>query len=488
MPTGGYDRRTRVTKRDEGVLYNPQTGELQLRTTGHRKYEEVISYRDNPTGELVLEKDIDPYGYFIKSNMTRKRDDARSKRNINEDEFSDSSFVDTGHPFYKVTVENKTSLNTRRTYTYGTTASATRSGAPFTCQGAEISALASARMPFAFKGTSSAYRRTFGMTRASGPVHPVDNGLEEAGRMAIKILAPHRPKVSVARSIGELAQRLPTIVSRGNLPSVYDPVGWLSRGGSEWLNLMFGINPTIQDAVEIGKVLSDLTDRLFQLRKDEGRIVRRRMEFLREEPKDEIFSGFDIVNHGTVTAGNNNLSYLPVVPATSSSTQRLRPNSIDSVVRLRESTRTSFSGAFSYYIPVTPKFAGNVGKYLAEFDKLVGLQATKSVIWQLTGFSWLVDWFIDIKSSLDLADIAFDDNLVINYGYAMRTTVRQAEQQTELTYTGSRVGPKYVGSSSTVVVKQRIRANPYGFIGSGAGEWNPLRGAILSALGLSLLR
>ena len=156
---------------------------------------------------------------------------------------------------------------------------------------------------------------------------------------------------------------------------------------------------------------------------------------------------------------------------------------------MRERKEMSFSGSFSYYLPNSDGFSGRVSRYVAQLNKVLGLSVGFETTWQLTPWSWLVDWFIDVRSSLALHDRLADDSLVINYGYVMAETFRSATQHTELTYNADRISaPLFVATTVTSSRKERVRCNPYGFIAPGATELTPFRLSILAALGMNRTR
>jgi hypothetical protein len=154
---------------------------------------------------------------------------------------------------------------------------------------------------------------------------------------------------------------------------------------------------------------------------------------------------------------------------------------------MREMRRTSFSGAFTYYIPQSPRFLGNYGRYVAELDRVIGLSLNPTNAWQLTPWSWLVDWFVDVRSNLDLIELTYDDNLVVNYGYGMQTSTRTAIAKTQIWNPDPSFGLRFCSTKREAVRKRRVRANPYGFITSTSGDWSPYRWSILAALGLTKL-
>jgi hypothetical protein len=123
---------------------------------------------------------------------------------------------------------------------------------------------------------------------------------------------------------------------------------------------------------------------------------------------------------------------------------------------------------------------------LQDWDHILGTKPTFDRLWQLIPFSWLIDWFLDIQRSLAMYDKIYDDNLVINYGYVMGSTLRTVTQHSALTYAPDKKSAmSYVRTSYRSLVKERWRANPFGFVAPSSVELSPLRMAILAAIGVS---
>jgi hypothetical protein len=111
-------------------------------------------------------------------------------------------------------------------------------------------------------------------------------------------------------------------------------------------------------------------------------------------------------------------------------------------------------------------------------EYLLGLResnASNAMWWELSPFSWLVDWFVNVGSVLDNRHMFDDLGLVMNYGYVMveqirstTTTIRTSDGET-------------FGSQARFVLKSRRRANPFGF-GVTDSALSPFQISILGAL------
>lgn len=491
MTEGGYDRRSRFVKR---LPYKSSSRSSGSGYSGviHQKAEEVLSWRDVPEGRFVPDVEVDPYmGYLASTNEAKYEQQRSVQRELERaglpglPDYEVKEFVDNGHVFDKTSDYVNTSLRSRRMYS--TLPGQVYEGYPFYTVGAQVSS--ANRGDMLFKMNSSPYLENSFFPNAGSVIpRPSDSDLESYGKRAIMILAPGRPRVDLFRAIGELFAGIPSMPGKALLTKQD-----LASGGDEWLNGLFGIMPTWSDAVDVGNVLKSISHALLQYRRDAGRIVRRRMEFP-DIIRSAVFSKDQMEpNSGLIQAGASDYGFArkPFVGGmgSSSNNQVRRDLPTTSELFMRDVRTISFSGAFTYYIPTSPDFAGKVGRYVTELDRVIRLTPTTSNVWQLTPWTWLSDWFVDIRSQLDLVDVAFDDSLVINYGYAMEHTLRSMICKTELASPTPLSGVSFASTYLGFERKRRIRANPYGFVGqTGSTGWNPFRWSILAALGLSRLR
>lgn len=151
-------------------------------------------------------------------------------------------------------------------------------------------------------------------------------------------------------------------------------------------------------------------------------------------------------------------------------------------------TRRWFVGSFTY-----PKIQGNsnldrMARAEAHADHLLGTRLTPTVMWELTPWSWAVDWFTNAGEVVNNFTNFAINGLVMRYGYMME------EKSTTYTCTmsggtGHNTDPalRLPPSSMTVVSKVRRPANPYGF-GLGWEDLSPSQLLITAALGITRLR
>jgi hypothetical protein len=252
----------------------------------------------------------------------------------------------------------------------------------------------------------------------------------------------------------------------------------------EFLNYVFGIAPTVGDLAKLVQSMQTATTAIQFLYENSGHSIRRNMSFDMAS-KSEVFTTDQLSHQGTIECQSsapmfgNNGSYYNVGG-------RVANNALVTTLTLSESRKVRFTGAFTRFVPIDARLGTSSAKFIAAYDSIIGFKPTFEQVWQLIPYSWLVDWFLDIQSSLTLMSRVRDDSLLINYGYVTGSTIRTAICETLIVPTPGRV-PSFgrVRTVYTSSIKERIRANPYGFIEPGAVEITPLRLAILAAIGIT---
>lgn len=306
------------------------------------------------------------------------------------------------------------------------------------------------------------------------------------GATAISRCAPANPHASVAQTLGELRRDgvpaipllksfeqglRPMVKAKPSIGSRYlkrkvkpKPMLKSAKAGGEYLNVEFGWKPLLNDVRKIANAAKSADSVLQQYHADSGRVIRRRYEF-------------------------------PVVTETSSEDFGLVAPSPDlgvgsysvpkgHLTRTRTVTqRKWFSGAFTYYAPPAEGLQG-MKRLAQDANHLLGVGITPGSLWDLTPWSWAVDWFANTGDVLNNVSMAATDGQVMVYGYMM------AETTTVVTVSnlGARllVGdvPLDLTTTFTTIEKRRVRATPFGF-GLDVAAFSPRQMAIVAALGLS---
>lgn len=288
-----------------------------------------------------------------------------------------------------------------------------------------------------------------------------ENRLNQLGATAVARCSPTNSVANASTFLGELV--------KDGLPSLIGSQFWKDRSrpaksaGSEYLNIQFGWRPLVSDIGKFAKAVTHADTVMKQYERDAGRIVRRRYNFPLHEEREQISSG--------QFGGSPTYS------------EFFEPGPRGSTVLTRKTVRrTWFSGAFTYHLPSGYDSRNKLSEFALKADKLLGLNLSPEVLWNVAPWSWAVDWFSssgDVIHNLDAMKIG---GLVMRYGYLMEHTIVTD------TYSCHDVqlinGHKVPPISFVTETKLRRRANPFGFGVSWDGL-SPYQASIAAALGLS---
>jgi len=325
-------------------------------------------------------------------------------------------------------------------------------------------------------------------TYRKGPLIPLNNGsttqlygyypsetrlstleLMSYGNRAMNATKPTKSAANLAVFIGELLLDVPAIVGASMLQTRAERFRSL---GSEYLNVQFGWAPLVSDIKKLCQAVVDFNKTASQYKRDSGRVVRRRFHYPTESTSDT--SG-DIrrLSNSLYIYGGDNPSWLV------SNSGEVRRETV-------KSRDIWFSGAFMYHLPIDDNLWGKFERYGALADKLLGAELNPSTLWQLSPWSWLVDWAVDVGGLLSLTNDFATDGLVLKYGYLMCHT-REFNRFTHLpgvTFKNSNFKTGPISSTFFRETKERRKATPYGF-GVDIAGLSPFQWSILGALGLT---
>jgi hypothetical protein len=310
--------------------------------------------------------------------------------------------------------------------------------------------------------------------------------LRAFGQHAIGVLAPAKSEVNIFGIIAEFLQGIPRLP----FSSLEKWEGIARNGADEFLNFVFGIQPTVGDISKLVGVLTNVSSRLDQLQRDAGSGVRREWTLPSTHVSQE-FTGSQLLSQGTIryqTDWQDSLNFRDFRSQGSAGVPvEAQGVSYTSSVFLVEKESFRFDGSFTYYLPTPEGWTNRWRSYADKVNRLIGYEPTRKVLWNLTPYSWLVDWMVDISAILRTADVAANDSLVVNWAYASRLLERQVIQQTKYNAIDPDRKPALTNVSTmySVVRKERLRGNPYGFDLQTSANWTPIRFAILAALGIS---
>lgn len=291
-----------------------------------------------------------------------------------------------------------------------------------------------------------------------------------AGSTAIAKTIPTKSALDLGTTLGELRMEgLPSLPGvQRDIRRIQD----LPKGvGSEILNFEFSWKPLISDILGIVKVAAESERILEQYRRESGRQIRRRYEFPDEKEtttfnSDVRTSPYPIINYYNCSPAGGVYRTFGMLGGT-----------------VQRTSRTWFSGSYRYHIPEYKGLRGDIAKWEREANRLLGLSPTPELFWNLTKWSWLVDWFSNFGDVLTNISYLGRDNLVLHYGYMMRETTLRVES--ELHGFNPMTGGIALPSPKTNFSwnrKVRYAASPYGF-GLDPGVFTPRQWTILAALG-----
>jgi hypothetical protein len=254
--------------------------------------------------------------------------------------------------------------------------------------------------------------------------------------------------------------------------------------GSDYLNVVFGWTPIIRDIQAAINVFADIDKALFI--SDDTRRNRKWVVWKR---------GAGTTANVTLTAagplqdlaadnafGQRTVMGTPITLATDS-----RPFDITL------SDEVSIWTTARFHTGVRPSAANNGFWDRAEdLNRVLGDDFDISFVWELTPWSWLIDWFSNVGSVLEnISDLGLNHTL-LNYAYStLRREARcvmRADPWTKSVPTGIGV-ISHTGSTTVSTLDQKIRrvASPFGF-GVSLDLLNANQWAILVALGLAQAR
>jgi len=379
------------------------------------------------SSNIVDDSQADPYAYFLNSTRDSKFTDALSARGMDLTPMP----PDRGHAF---TLERKRQL-------WRGNGSWTTSPYVWTVKG------------WTYSGSLSA------------PVSNLDTwAYQQWGR-----LAPTSVVFDAAQFFGELREGLPSVV-----PSLLKgKISFFKDLGKDYLNVEFGWKPFLSDLQNAAKALLNAQT---ALSRPYGPVHRSSTV---EYP--------DTSDYGEGTRNGSIL--LQDVPTylTSSEISKAYPGGLlpagYTSLGLGISTYTTQKNWFEANFFLLPKIGYDPSDFVSRLDSLVNTRITPSVLWELTPWSWLVDWGLRIGDALQTAERLADDRVHAQYAYGMRhTTVRRHAKVIE--------NPRNLNLSSATLLekKERVRANPYGFKVGGYSGLNAWQQSILLALGLTKTR
>lgn len=285
--------------------------------------------------------------------------------------------------------------------------------------------------------------------------------LDRMGTTAIAQTKPDNPIASATTAVGEIV--------KDGLPHLPGSQLWEKRAKAylglshEFLNAAFGWLPLANDIADFSGGVANAHAVLSQYERDAGKVVRRGFSFpLMVDFKEDTFDGQG-----------------PWGPETSSligTTGKLTRS-------VETTTRVWFKGGYTYYLP-TDYDSRNEMERLALLADRLGGSITPETLWELTPWSWAVDWFSNAGDVVSNVNSFAIDGLVLKYGYVMAETITKKIYTLDGVLTPQ--GRKLPVDPVILIthVKQRVPASPYGF-GISWDGLSSFQASILAALGIT---
>lgn len=285
---------------------------------------------------------------------------------------------------------------------------------------------------------------------------------------------PTKPEFGLSTALAELLSEGLPFFQRSVLHNIakgrdHDPT--IKDLASDYLALEFGVKPLVSDVLGLVRTLKKASAVLRQYDRDNGKRVRRRVKLPIIETQSDVFIAQPYLPiYGEAGSWMNNMGWL-----------------LDGDVKATATTKTQwwFSGAFQYYIPTDKDVMSRIERYEQMGNHLLGTRLSADVFWNLTPWSWLVDWVSCVGQSLSNVVAFQSDGLVMPYGYVMRRTRITTRVSCTLVNRSNPALRLNVWNDYHVDQKERVHGTPYGF-GLDLRSFTARQWAILGALGLTL--
>jgi len=293
------------------------------------------------------------------------------------------------------------------------------------------------------------------------PEPVTDSYLTNLGASLINSQRPDKPMVGLSQDIAELKREgLPSLPG---LQVLRDRN--LSSLGKEHLGAQFGWKPIIQDVYNMADVIARGDAVMQKYWRQGNKLVRRHYEF----PEERTV----VVDHlGT---------YGGVYPAVT--TGNLISNQTSDLIRTRQIiVKRRFSAAYKYWVPRGDQNSALAARKVLELKKKYGLEIDPALLWELTPWSWFVDWFVPVGKFITAASSFVFGNSACPWAFVSEhyRVIDTYERPLAICMDGTPVGPLVVHYD----VKRRIPASPFGF----NLDWNGFNSwqlGILAALGIT---
>jgi hypothetical protein len=296
-------------------------------------------------------------------------------------------------------------------------------------------------------GTVRIVGPTIGIPALTPPDHPNDAQLMADGVKAIGLTAPTNPAFNLAYELGEL--RL------GGVPSLpgkamRETTRRAKGAGGEYLNIEFGWRPMVDSLQDFCRVVEQSDDILRKYQENSDKPIPRSYEFpIVEDSRADNCSFSMQPAVGFFQGGGQTQTYF---------------------------VKKWFEAEFVYHVPAGGSMTDKMRRYGSYARKLLGVDPSPELVWNISPWSWAVDWFTNIGDVMHNISVLGKDGLVMRHAYMMCHT------QKKIIKSGTAFGASTY-SEQIVERKTRLGASPYGF-GVSYNGLSARQMAVIAALGL----
>jgi hypothetical protein len=297
------------------------------------------------------------------------------------------------------------------------------------------------------------------------PVEPSIAEINMDGTRAINQTLPTKPHAGLMQFLGELREEFPQFIGHA---IVQRSLGARSLG-SEHLNIQFGWRPLIADITKFASAVIVGNNLLRQYMRDSGRQIRRKRTLFEGSALTEVrrtTGRIAFPNADTFPWGYSGFVMTPG----------------ETVVTDTVYQKVWFSGAYTYLLADLSSWIRKAESYDQKANHLLGTRLTPAVLWELTPWSWMIDWFGNFTAVVQNADALTSDSLSLQYGYVMHHYQVRREFVTRGAVDFQADPIPIVRAYLTFDSKTRTRATPFGF-GLNLSDLSPRQWAIVAALG-----
>jgi hypothetical protein len=298
------------------------------------------------------------------------------------------------------------------------------------------------------KGSIRLEAPTTAITQLSLPSPPSDSALDAMGTTAIARTEPLNPAFDLSVFLGELrAEGLP------NLPgsALREQTRLAKAAGSDYLNIEFGWLPLVRGVRDFAKTVQESDRIINQHQQLANTVIQRSYEWPEEVSTRADACSFSMTPAwGFFTGGGQHQ---------------------------RRFSRQWFEAEYMFHLPVGSDRNAKLQRFGSYARKLLGVDLSPEVLWNLSPWSWAADWFANTGDVMHNISALGTDGLVMRNAYMMshsgRIIVRSGKY-------------RLVNQVSTQIDETKIRrvGTPFGFGVSYSGL-SAKQIAIVSALGLS---